>query len=151
MVDGPLMSDPDTALQSLALTLGHPLDFDAEGQCALEFEQDRIVVLQRSGEEGLSIRIAVQRVESTPDPHRRLALMARALAENYRSGPEDGVLGLCEASQSLVLVRWLAGESMNALIAAVAHLMDRAESLETALLESDEADTDVRGSLGIRV
>jgi len=145
------MSDPDTALRSLAAVLAHPLDFDDDGQCALEFEGDRVVVLQRSGEAGLSIRIAIQRVDSTPDPHRRLTLMARALAENYRSGPEDGVIGLCEASQALVLVRWLADESIDDLAAAIAHLIERAESIDTALVDSDEADTIARGSLGIRV
>jgi hypothetical protein len=151
MVDGPLMSDPDTALRSLAAVLAHPLDFDDDGQCALEFEGERLVVLQRSGEAGLSIRIAIQRVDSTPDAQHHLTLMARALAENYRSGPEDGVIGLCEASQSLVLVRWLTDESMTDLVEAIAHLIERAESVETALVDSDEADTSVRGSLGIRV
>jgi hypothetical protein len=150
MVDGPLMSDPDTALQLLAAVLAHPLDFDDDGQCALEFEGGRVVVLQRNSEAGLSIRIAIQRVDSTEDLHHRLALMARALAENYRAGPEDGVIGLCEASHSLVLVRWLAGESIGDLVAAMARLIERAENLDKALVESDETDPNARGNLGIR-
>jgi hypothetical protein len=142
------MPDPDSALESLALVLDCPLEFDEAGECALEFDQGRLVVLHRADDQTLSVRIPIGRADAIADSLERLAMMERMLAENYQSVPTDGVIGLCEASRSLVLVRWLANEQLDDLAGAIVGLIERVERLERwpSVTETSDATAQPPGS-----
>jgi hypothetical protein len=145
------MSNPDTALRKLALAIGHPLDFDAAGQCGIEFDGGRLVVFHRRDPATLSIRVPLNRIDAIADTDKQLALLERALAANYECAPDEGTIGLCESSRSLVLVGWLTGVQINDLVEALSRLLAQTERIEARLAESEDATSSALPGLGIRV
>lgn len=145
------MSDPETALGALAEAVQHPLAFDHTGECGIEFEGARLVVLHRRDQATLSIRLPLLRIDTIADTDTRLAVLEQALAANYQSLPGLGTVGLCENSRSLVLVCWLAGEQINDTVETVARLIDQAQDIETKLAEGKGATAGGTPGVGIRV
>jgi hypothetical protein len=144
------MSNPDAALKKLATAIGCPLAFDDAGQCGIEFDGGRLVVLHRRDPATLSIRIPLNRIDAIADADRRLALLERVLAANYACAPGQGTIGLCERSRSLVLVGWLTGEHIEDLVEAVSSLIEQAEAVDARLAGNEDTLPGAPPGVGIR-
>lgn len=98
------MSGLQALLMGLSNQIGHPLALDESGQCALEFSEDRLLVIAPLDEFTVSIRVELLDLSLCGTPDQQKALLCRAMSLNYSQARPGLWLAWCEAANSIALL-----------------------------------------------